>query len=82
VFLGGCTWAYLLGAGAMILGGLVAVFFAVDAEGKSPEEIAKPLSVVAKPAEAIFRAGAPRPLIAGRKYHCRYDKGPLIFRSS
>jgi MFS family permease len=51
-------WGYLLGAGAMILGGLVAVFFAVDAEGKSLEEIARPLSVVAKPAEAIFRAGA------------------------
>jgi MFS family permease len=52
-------WGYLLGAGAMILGGLVAVFFAVDAEGKSLEDIAKPLSVVAKPPEAIFRAGAP-----------------------
>jgi MFS family permease len=48
---------YLLGAGAMILGGLVAVFFAVDAEGKSLEDIAKPLSVVAKPAEGIFRPG-------------------------
>ncbi len=51
-------WGYLLGAGAMILGGLVAVFFAVDAEGKSLEDIAKPLSVIAKPSEAIFRAGA------------------------
>ena len=46
-----------LGAGAMILGGLVAVFFAVDAEDKSLEDIATPLSVVAKPAEAIFRTG-------------------------
>jgi hypothetical protein len=36
---------------------LVAVFFAVDAEGKSLEDIAKPLSVIGKPAEAIFRAG-------------------------
>jgi hypothetical protein len=52
-------FGYLLGAGAMILGGLVAVFFAVDAEGKSLEDIAKPLSVIAKPAEAIFRAGDP-----------------------
>jgi MFS family permease len=52
-------WGYLLGAGAMIVGGLVAVFFAVDAEGKSLEEVAKPLSVVAKPSEAIFRTGAP-----------------------
>jgi hypothetical protein len=47
----------------MILGGLVAVFLAVDAEGKALEDIAKPLSVVAKPAGAIFRAGgAPSPL--------------------
>jgi MFS family permease len=50
-------FGYLLGAGAMILGGLVAVFFAVDAEGKSLEDVARPLSVVAKPSEAIFRAG-------------------------
>ena len=51
-------WGYLLGAGCMIVGGLVALFFAVDAEGKSLEEVARPLSVVAKPSEAIFRAGA------------------------
>ena len=62
-------WGYLLGAGAMILGGLVAIFFAVDAEGKSLEDIARPLSVVAKPAEAIFRSGGgvpPRPRQAPR----------------
>jgi MFS family permease len=52
---------YLIGAGAMIVGGLVAVFFAVDAEGKSLEDIARPLSVIAKPAEAIFRPGGPAP---------------------
>ena len=51
-------WGYLLGAGAMILGGLIAVFFAVDAEGKSLEEVARPLGVVADQSEAIFRAGA------------------------
>jgi MFS family permease len=51
-------WGYLLGAGAMILGGLVAVFLAVNAEGKSLEDIARPLSVIGKPPEAIFRAGA------------------------
>jgi MFS family permease len=50
-------WGYLLGAGAMILGGVVAAFLAVDAEGKSLEDIAKPLSVIAKPSEAIFRSG-------------------------
>ena len=50
-------FGYLLGAGAMIAGGLVAAFLAVDAEGKSLEDIARPLSVMAKPSEAIFRAG-------------------------
>jgi MFS family permease len=48
---------YLIGAGAMIVGGLVAVFFAVDAEGKSLEDVAKPLGVIGKPSEAIFRSG-------------------------
>jgi MFS family permease len=52
---------YLIGAGAMIVGGLVAVFFGVDAEGKSLEDVAKPLSVVAKPAQTIFRAGGQPP---------------------
>ena len=47
----------LIGAGAMLVGGLVAVFFAVDAEGKSLEDVAKPLGVIGKPSEAIFRAG-------------------------
>ncbi|MGD0706590.1 MAG: MFS transporter [Trebonia sp.] len=47
---------YVVGAVAMILGGLTAVFFAVDAEGKSLEDVATPLSVIAKPSRAIFRA--------------------------
>jgi len=50
---------YLIGAGAMIIGGLVAVFLAVDAEGKSLEDVARPLSVVAKPPEGVFRSGDP-----------------------
>jgi MFS family permease len=50
---------YLVGAGAMIVGGVIAIFCAVDAEGKSLEDVAKPLSVIAKPAETIFRTGAP-----------------------
>jgi MFS family permease len=54
---------YLIGAGAMIAGGLVAVFLAVDAEGKSLEDVAKPLSVIGKPSEAIFRAGGPNPAV-------------------
>jgi hypothetical protein len=35
------------------------VFLAVDAEGKSLEDVAKPLSVVAKPSEGVFRSGPP-----------------------
>jgi len=50
-------WGYLLGAGAMILGGLVAAFMAVDAEGKALEDVAKPLGVIGKPPAAIFRTG-------------------------
>jgi len=51
---------YLVGAGAMILGGVIAVFFGVDAEGKALEDIAKPLSVIGRPPEAIFRSGVDR----------------------
>ena len=50
-------WGYMLGAGAMILGGVVAAFLAVDAEGKSLEDVAKPLSVIGGSAEGIFRSG-------------------------
>jgi MFS family permease len=50
-------WGYLLGAGAMILGGVVAAFLGVNAEGKSLEDVARPLSVVAKPPQTVFRAG-------------------------
>jgi MFS family permease len=48
---------YLVGAGAMVIGGVVAVFFGVAAEGKPLEEVATPLSVIGKPSEAIFRTG-------------------------
>jgi MFS family permease len=50
-------WGYLLGAGAMILGGVVAAFLGVAAEGKSLEDVARPLGVIGKPPEAIFRTG-------------------------
>jgi MFS family permease len=53
-------WGYMLGAGAMILGGVVAAFLAVDAEGKSLEDVARPLSVIGGSAEGIFRSGDPR----------------------
>jgi len=46
---------YLIGAGAMILGGLVAAFLGVDAEGKALEDVATPLSVRGKPAKRDAR---------------------------
>jgi MFS family permease len=51
---------YIVGAGAMILGGVVAIIFGVNAEGKALEDVATPLSVIGKPSEAIFRAGSSR----------------------
>jgi hypothetical protein len=51
---------YMVGAGAMILGGVAAIIFGVNAEGKPLEDVATPLSVIAKPPEAIFRAGGDR----------------------
>jgi MFS family permease len=48
---------YLVGAGAMIFGGVIAIFFGVAAEGKSLEDVAKPLSVVAGRSQAVFRTG-------------------------
>ena len=51
---------YVVGAVAMMLGGLAAVFFAVDAEGKSLEDVARPLSVIGGRSEAIFRSGVDR----------------------
>ncbi|PJJ71832.1 putative MFS family arabinose efflux permease [Diaminobutyricimonas aerilata] len=41
---GPLTVGYLLGAGIMIVGGVVALIFGVDAERKSLEDISKPLS--------------------------------------
>jgi MFS family permease len=49
---------YLIGAGAMILGGLVAAVLGVNAEGKSLEDVAAPLSMVKRAAERV-RAAAP-----------------------
>jgi len=42
------TWGYVIGAVIMIAGGLIAWFFGVDAERKSLEDIARPLSAVAR----------------------------------
>jgi MFS family permease len=47
---GALTLGYLIGAAVMIIGGLVEVFIGIDAEGKSLEDVANPLSVVPQPA--------------------------------
>ena len=39
-------WGYLLGGGLMVAGGIVAAFMAVDAERRSLEDVAPPLSSV------------------------------------
>jgi hypothetical protein len=46
------TIGYLIGAAVMIAGGLVEVFLGIDAEGRSLEDVATPLSVAAEPAAA------------------------------
>jgi MFS family permease len=40
----GLTIGYLIGGGVMIIGGLVEVFLGIDAEGKSLEQVARPLT--------------------------------------
>jgi MFS family permease len=42
----GLTIGYLVGGGVMIIGGLVEVFLGIDAEGKSLEQVARPLTEV------------------------------------
>ena len=37
---------YLIGAGVMVVGGIVEIFLGIDAEGKSLEDVAAPLSAV------------------------------------
>ena len=46
------TIGYLIGAAVMVVGGLVEVFLGIDAENKSLEDVATPLSVVAEPEPA------------------------------
>jgi MFS family permease len=50
---------YLIGAGAMILGGLVEIVLGVNAEGRSLEDIAKPLGMVRKAVEAVTEKPTP-----------------------
>ncbi|MFI9503309.1 MFS transporter [Nocardia sp. NPDC052566] len=50
---------YLLGATVMITGGLIARFLAVDAEGRSLEDIALPLAATRRAATRTEGAGSP-----------------------
>jgi hypothetical protein len=43
---------YLIGAGAMVLGGIVEIVLGIAAEGKSLEDIANPLSMVRRPVDS------------------------------
>jgi MFS family permease len=52
---------YLIGAGVMIFGGVVAAFFGIDAEQKSLEDIAQPLSTTRPSPHLSAVTGAPRP---------------------
>ena len=55
---------YMLGAAVMVVGGLVAWFLAVDAEGKSLEDIAAPLAAAGARRTGSVRAeGATRPYL-------------------
>jgi hypothetical protein len=52
---------YLLGAGVMILGGIAAAILGINAEGKSLEEIADPLSSTRRRTGMTRAEGAARP---------------------
>jgi MFS family permease len=51
---------YLIGAGVMVAGGIVAIIFGVDAEQKSLEDIAQPLSFAGPSPHLSAMTGAPR----------------------
>jgi MFS family permease len=55
---GPLTIGYVIGAAIMIVGGLVAWFFGIDAERRSLEDIANPLSVTKRPEGGISPAEA------------------------
>jgi hypothetical protein len=56
---------YLIGAGAMILGGVVEIIFGVASEGKSLEDVANPLSVVSKAVGSASSATRSAPPVRG-----------------
>jgi MFS family permease len=51
---------FLIGAGAMVVGGLAELLFGVRAEGRSLEDIARPLTAIEARAEAAARSTAHR----------------------
>jgi hypothetical protein len=51
-------WGYLIGAGIMIIGGLVETFLGVQAAGKSLEQVTKPLTSVVEKAVTAPAAAA------------------------
>ncbi len=57
---------YLIGAGAMIIGGLVEIFLGVAAEGKSLEDVASPLSMVRKTTASVGDATQSAPSLRRR----------------
>ena len=50
---------YLVGAGIMIIGGVVELIFGINAEGKSLEAVTKPLTAVPHPRAAADPAADP-----------------------
>ena len=51
---------YLIGAGVMLIGGVVAAFLGIDAEQQSLEDIAQPLSAARPSPHLSAVTGAPR----------------------
>jgi MFS family permease len=58
-------FGYMLGAGAMILGGIIEIFLGVNAEGKSLEDVASPLGLVKKAASSVSDAAKSPPPLRG-----------------
>ena len=50
--------AYLVGAGVMVIGGIVEAFLGIDAEGKSLENITNPLTAATTTPTPVAAAAA------------------------
>ncbi|TWD83904.1 putative MFS family arabinose efflux permease [Kribbella amoyensis] len=57
---GPLTVGYIIGAAVMLVGGLIAWFFGVDAEQQSLENVAKPLSARERASASRFQGTSPR----------------------